>query len=430
MSSSVRWLPLHKLRDLSLDLTLANGQAFNWMRQSKSLYTGVVGRFVVSLRTATEKERSTGGAAFAFALHYPPVVSQQQESQATQMLLDYFQVHADYSSLYREWAAADGHFEQKVAQSFRGVRVLDQDPVECLFSFICSSNNNIKRIHQMVVSLRQRYGDFLCVSPVDGVTPLHAFPSVDQLCSASEEELRALGFGYRASFVTRTASALQARNGAAFLSDLKKNKTREEAVEELQQFHGVGRKVADCVALFSLAKEDCVPVDTHVRQIAERDYHFKSKAKSKTVGKVMYGEIGDLFRGVFGPYAGWAHSVRVFVCMYVYVCVQAHMSVMQCTHVRLCASICRCCLRRTFQSTSRVKRKILVRKRERERKSLGRRSTVTPQPSMPRRLRRRRRRRRARVWSKSYCSIKMFRFIYYIQITGLSAWGPWAWAPG
>lgn len=33
-----------------------------------------------------------------------------------------------------------------------------QDPVECLFSFICSSNNNIPRITLMLARLRARYG--------------------------------------------------------------------------------------------------------------------------------------------------------------------------------------------------------------------------------------------------------------------------------
>jgi len=36
--------------------------------------------------------------------------------------------------------------------------VLRQDPVECLFSFICSSNNHISRIAGMVERLCSAYG--------------------------------------------------------------------------------------------------------------------------------------------------------------------------------------------------------------------------------------------------------------------------------
>ena len=39
-----------------------------------------------------------------------------------------------------------------------GARMLRQDPVECLFQFICSSNNHISRIHGMVERLCHAYG--------------------------------------------------------------------------------------------------------------------------------------------------------------------------------------------------------------------------------------------------------------------------------
>ena len=39
-----------------------------------------------------------------------------------------------------------------------GVRCLRQDPWECTLSFICSSNNNIKRITLLVNALRYNFG--------------------------------------------------------------------------------------------------------------------------------------------------------------------------------------------------------------------------------------------------------------------------------
>ena len=38
---------------------------------------------------------------------------------------------------------------QLITDRFPGIRVVRQDPVECLFSFIASSNNNISRITQV-----------------------------------------------------------------------------------------------------------------------------------------------------------------------------------------------------------------------------------------------------------------------------------------
>ncbi len=57
---------------------------------------------------------------------------------------------------------------------------------------------------------------------------------------------------------------------------------------------GVGAKVADCVCLMSLDKPDAIPVDTHMWQIAQRDYlpHLK---KYKTLTDKIYQEIGKFF---------------------------------------------------------------------------------------------------------------------------------------
>ena len=52
----------------------------------------------------------------------------------------------------------------------------------------------------------------------------------------------------------------------------------------LVELSGVGPKVADCVALFSLDKLDIVPVDTHVWQIAQRYYHSLRRDKDSETG--------------------------------------------------------------------------------------------------------------------------------------------------
>lgn len=43
-----------------------------------------------------------------------------------------------------------------------------------------------------------------------------------------------------------------------------REKPMDEVRGELTALMGVGRKVADCIALFSLDKPECIPVDTHV----------------------------------------------------------------------------------------------------------------------------------------------------------------------
>lgn len=84
--------------------------------------------------------------------------------------------------------------------------------------------------------------------------------------------------------------------------------TYKYAHQELLQLSGVGPKVADCICLMGLGWAEAVPVDTHVWQIAQRDYKF-GKGKAKTFSTNLYHPVGDFFRDLWGKEAGWAHSV-------------------------------------------------------------------------------------------------------------------------
>ena len=74
-------------------------------------------------------------------------VNVEATSNATRFdaaLSDYFQLGVNLDDLYKSWTARDAQFAA-LSSSFSGIRQLRQDPVENLFSFICSSNNNIAR---------------------------------------------------------------------------------------------------------------------------------------------------------------------------------------------------------------------------------------------------------------------------------------------
>ena len=87
----------------------------------------------------------------------------------------------------------------------------------------------------------------------------HPVPPPSALASPIvSTKLRALGFGYRADFIQKTAAMLLEAHGSdegvyEFLSGLRSVNT-ESAREELMKLMGVGRKVADCILLMSLDK--------------------------------------------------------------------------------------------------------------------------------------------------------------------------------
>ncbi|KAK3565673.1 hypothetical protein QTP86_014061, partial [Hemibagrus guttatus] len=233
------------------------------------------------------------------------VSTSEQDTKDEEVLRDYFQLSVKLEDLYKEWGDADPHFRD-TGIIFSGLRMLRQDPVECLFSFICSSNNHIARIQGMVERLCGMFGTPLC--ELDG-THYHDFPSIEALAERGvQAQLRALGFGYRARFLQESAHQILSSHNPKWLHTLR-NDPYLEARAALLKLPGVGPKVADCVCLMSLDKSEAVPVDTHVRRIAKHDYSCAAESKQKTLTNKVYQEIGDFFRQLWGPYAGWAHSI-------------------------------------------------------------------------------------------------------------------------
>lgn len=137
---------------------------------------------------------------------------------------------------------------------------------------------------------RQRFGRPL---PSIGGLAFAAFPSAERLAAAEEAELRALGLGYRAKFVISTAKRVQSLGGESWLASLR-GLTRQAATTELQSLAGVGPKVADCVALFSLDQASAIPVDTHVWAIACRDMDPSLK-QAKSLTPKVYDRVVQLF---------------------------------------------------------------------------------------------------------------------------------------
>ncbi|CAG8660176.1 43403_t:CDS:2 [Gigaspora margarita] len=261
--------------ELRLDTTLKCGQAFRWKVSGENSDIEYQSYFPI--------KKSSDEVAHEFEL-------------IDKFLMDYFNLSSKINlrECYDRWSMADKHFS-KIACQFKGIRILRQDPVENLFCFICSTNNNIARISQMIEKLCNKYGNL--VYTLNG-QEYYDFPTLDKLVSSNvESELRQLGFGYRAKYITQTAK---------FLTE-----NYSDAEKWLYSLRNVDYKVAhsSLLKLSGVNKHNAIPIDTHVWQIAQREYGFNSKGSTKTLTSRLYEAIGDHFRNLFGDYSGWAHSV-------------------------------------------------------------------------------------------------------------------------
>lgn len=324
------------ISEIRLDRILVNGQSFRWKEENPGIWTGVLFDKILKLWQSettisyqifgnTKQESGVEVTAtdsskkieVATCLKEPNIVPTDSvikqsvkgeekhcENSYEDLIKDYFQLNIKVGNLYQKWSDVDSNF-QSISSKFGGIRILRQDPVENLFSFICSSNNHISRISSMVEKLCENYGRE--VGKFNGKT-YFSFPTIFELSEDGvESELRNLGFGYRAKYINKSAQQILEKGGETWLRALREI-PYAEAKKELLALNGVGAKVADCVCLMSLDKTDALPVDTHVWQIAARGY-MPSLSKCKSLTDKLYNEIGDHFRTLWGPYAGWAQAV-------------------------------------------------------------------------------------------------------------------------
>ena len=168
---------------------------------------------------------------------------------------------ADSKALWRgdldiQTSTVDPGLAQRL-ERFPGVRLLALPLLEAVFCFMGSANNNIKRNSQMIAAMCSKFQENY-LGTVGG-TNFYAFPSLQQMSSLDEATLFELGWGYRAPRFVKLCPELVALGGEKWLETLQ-GCGRDLAREKLCQLTGVGRKVADCITLFSLCCDDCIPV--------------------------------------------------------------------------------------------------------------------------------------------------------------------------
>jgi len=193
-------------------------------------------------------------------------------------------------------------------EAFKGLRILRQDPWECLISYICATYKNISAIKQMLSNLSKKFGDKIYLDE----HYFYAFPTPQRLAKATAEELAKCGLGYRAKYVFETAKMVYENN---FEVKSLRKLSYEKAKEELLNFPGAGLKVADCVLLFSLGKLEAFPVDVWIKHVILKYYesYFPNEFIRKISGKKSltsseYKELNLFGRRYFGDYAGYAQE--------------------------------------------------------------------------------------------------------------------------
>ena len=258
--------------EINIDDTINSGQVFLWKKIDSKWY-GVNGKKILILKEKLDVKSKD--------IH------------------NFFRFDDDFQGIKKQ--LSKDKIMKKAINNFPGMRILRQDPFQCYISFIVSSNSNIPNIQTRLQKLSQKFGEKKIVDKNE----FFLFPKPEKLANASINEIAKCGLGYRTKYVKKAAIAVN--KGMIDFSSLKKQ-DYQEARDSLCQVFGIGKKVADCILLFSLDKLEAVPLDRWVLRILQKYYSKEFQISTKTITEKTYDELHNKIVDHFGKYAGYGQQ--------------------------------------------------------------------------------------------------------------------------
>jgi N-glycosylase/DNA lyase len=261
--------------------SINSGQVFLWEKHSNSWY-GIHGDRVIKFT------QSDGYVEFC---------SFPEDKSCDQKI---FRLDDDIKKIFEE--ISHDPLVCRLAKAYPGLRLIRQDPHQCLISFVCATNTNIPMIRRMLYNMARKFGR---LTKVDGMG-FFTFPSAADINRATVDELRGCGLGYRTKAIKAVADAI---TGGRLDFDSLKKASYYESRKELLQVYGIGNKIADCALLFSLEKLDAFPIDVWIARALANHYSWLHKSKfSDKIAPHQYEQLSEIARKYFGKYAGYAQQ--------------------------------------------------------------------------------------------------------------------------
>ena len=270
------------------------GQCFRWERQENGNYIGVAYGRVIEVEKQGEDVIFYNSSLEDF----------------NGIWEQYFDLKRDYSGIKEE--LSEDPLLNKAVEYGYGIRLLQQDPFEITLSFIISARNSIPVIMKTIKRISEAYGKPL---EYKGKT-YYAFPTPEELKGLGTEAFEACGASFRSKYlsdtvakVNRVIDEIKARENSEgqFIEDpielqellaydlnAIKELDADACHTALQNFSGIGPKVADCIMLFSMGKYSAFPVDVWVRRVISELYFESKEQKPKEIQKFAEKQYGSL----------------------------------------------------------------------------------------------------------------------------------------
>ena len=276
------------VKNFSLKQTFECGQCFRFKKINDNNYIIVAFGRVIELK-------EDGNDVFIY---------NSNEEDVKSIWIKYFDLEREYSSIKDELSKDE--LLKKSIEFGEGIRILNQDPFEIIISFIISARNSIPSIMKTIGKISVKFGTKVKYNGEEYYT----FPTIDEIKDATLEEIQETGASFRSKYIIDTIQNIynskKAKEKNKHIDELKKydldyikNLNDDECHKALQEFKGVGAKVADCIMLFSMKKYSAFPVDVWVKRAMIYFYGAEDASLNK---------IRIFARNKFGKLSGFAQQ--------------------------------------------------------------------------------------------------------------------------
>ena len=278
------------------------GQDFRWRKLDDCWYSVVLSGHLIHIRQ--------DGNVLMYKSH--------SGSNLRDLLSSYFRLCDPIDEIYDSISACDDQDDQiaKLVEEYHpGLRLLKQDPWECMVAYICSANASVDKIRKNVEAIATRFGHQLELCG----DVRYTFPTCEEVIDAGLEALEELHLS-----LPRTPGYIMDAAKRVCWGDLDfeelAGRPYAKVVWQLMDKHsasrkpanGIGPKVADCIALFALDKMEAFPVDRHIGRALTDLYDDCPPLPKNSRGGLTdkhYRDIADWARKHFGKYACYVNQL-------------------------------------------------------------------------------------------------------------------------
>jgi len=246
-------LILRNIKNLDLKNTITCGQIFRFIEEDDESYTVILSDRVVNMKY-------NNNTLF---------IESNNEYNLDSIIKEYLDLNRDYLKIIENIKKMDSKLGSVIDKSL-GLKMIKQEPLECIISYVISQNNSVRNIQNSLNLISKYYGEEVIFKD----KTYYLFPKLDKLVNIIESEFRECKVGFRDKYLVNIIRAIST-------DKLDINKIYEmnskDAIDYLINFKGIGMKVASCILLFAYQKFDVFPIDTWVKKFMKEDYNIEGE---------------------------------------------------------------------------------------------------------------------------------------------------------